>query len=135
MYSLKIRHLLMNPINGRKGGCYNGFGECEREVRCRTNPQRFVKNRVKFSVFVVDGFLVDARWAVFGDPVAVATASWCVSELRGRHVTELVHRITPERAVMDLDISNETDIRGGCMAAIQALINALNDYGGSEPLE
>ncbi len=135
MYSPKIRYLLMNPVNGRKSGRYNGFGEHENEVQCGSNPQRRVRNRVKFSVFVADECLIDARWAVFGDPVAVATASWCVSELRGRRVTELVHRITPERAAMDLDITNEADIRGGCMAAIQALINALHDYEGSGHLE
>lgn len=118
----------MNPVNGRKGEYYNGEGVCEQEVVCRTNPQKVVRNRVKFQVFVIEGNIKAARWSVFGDPVVSAAASWCVKNIVGKDIDETIHLITPERMALDLGITDELDIRAGCQAAIESIASALNDY-------
>ena len=128
MYSGPVRRVLLHPNNGRPGGHYNGEGTCETEVRCRSNPERTVKNRVTFNVCVENGTILESRWQIFGDPVAIAVASWCVFKSSGKKVNDLVNVITPEMASMDLHISDELDIRAGCMTSIQAFINALDDY-------
>jgi NifU-like protein involved in Fe-S cluster formation len=103
-------------------------GECEEEVSCKTNPERTVKNRVKFYVCVDNDNIVELRWEIFGDPVAIAAASWCVQELAGRSVGDTTRRIIPEKMVLDLDITDELDIRGGCAIVIDALASAFDDY-------
>jgi len=109
------------------------LGKCETEEKCRTNPKRITKNSVTFKLFIQGGTVLDARWEVFGDPVAIATASWCVQQVRGKEIDALAHVVTPERAALDLEISDELDIRGGCLAAIGALIAALDGCSQSSP--
>lgn len=129
MYSRKVKELLMSPINGRKGGVYNGEGKYEGESRCSANPNRTSTNTVFFKVAIEDsGIIRDARWRVFGDPVTIATASWCVKELVGKKVEDIANFIIPERAALALDINDVSDIRGGCTTAIRAVANAFDDY-------
>ena len=118
----------MNPINGKPGNNYNASGKYCTEVCCRTNPEKIITNRVKFNIYVSDGNIVDARWEIFGDPVASAVSSWCVQSIRGKQIDEVANLIVPERAALELDITNEADIRGGCMAAIGALADAFDNY-------
>jgi NifU-like protein involved in Fe-S cluster formation len=77
---------------------------------------------------VEDGKIMGARWEAFGDPVALAVASWCVMNIKGKQIDELVHIITPENAALVLEITDELDIRAGCMTVIKALIAALDAY-------
>ena len=128
MYSSSIRHHLMNPTNGRRGTHYNGVGEVKHEVKCRSNPDRVVKNRVKFSICVDNGTILDARREIFGDPVAVAAGSWCVQKIVGKTIDEMPHLVIPEQMALDLEIKNELDIRAGCSAVIESLVSAFNDY-------
>lgn len=128
MYSAEIKKYLMSPVNGRKGKHYNGEGFCETEVRCRTNPDRIIRARVKFKIFVDSGVVREARWEVFGDPVAFATASWCTEQMLNCEVGELAHKIAPERAALALNITREVEIRAGCTAVINSVVNAFNDY-------
>lgn len=123
----------MHPINGKPSSIYNCLGKCETAEKCKTNPNRITKNNVTFRLFIQSGVIRDARWEVFGDPVAIATASWCVQQVRGREIDELAHMITPEKAALALEISEELDIRAGCMAAIRAFMAALDDYSQSSP--
>jgi NifU-like protein involved in Fe-S cluster formation len=131
VYSRKIKHLLLHPINGPKGDNYNAVGVSETTVRCRTNPSRSAKNRVKFMLCVEEGRIDTARWEAFGDPVAIAVASWCVQKVVGKQIDDLAHVVTPENAVLELDITDPLDIRAGCMTTLNALIEALNNYQGS----
>ena len=128
MYSRKVRHYLLNPVNGPPSNSYNYVGESETTVHCRTNPKRMVKNRIKFMVCIDDGRILGARWEAFGDPVSMAVSSWCVQKIRGKYVGELVHVITPEMATLELGITDPLDIRGGCTAALNALIAAIENY-------
>ena len=128
MYSSSVRHLLLNPVNGPSGVKYNSIGEYESSVPCRTNPKRVSKNRVKFMLCIESGKIMGSRWEVFGDPVALAVASWCVLNINGKQIDELVHIVTPENAVMVLDIDDELDIRSGCMSVFKALMAAVDSY-------
>ena len=123
----------MHPINGKSSSTYNYSGYCHTEAQCRANPSRTVCNDVTFKLFIQGGVIRDARWEIFGDPVAIASASWCVQHVRGKEVHELVHVITPENIAMDLEISDELDIRAGCMAVIGALTEALDAFKQSPP--
>ena len=128
MYSRKVKYYLLNPVNGPASGAYNFTGVSETAVPCRTNPRRVVKNRIKFMVCIDSGLILGARWEAFGDPVALAVSSWCVQKIRGKYIEDLVHVITPEMATLELDITDSLDIRGGCMAVLNALIAALDQY-------
>jgi NifU-like protein involved in Fe-S cluster formation len=128
MYSPRVRHLLLNPVNGPKNVKYDTIGEYESSIPCRTNPKRIAKNRAKFMLCIEAGKILGARWEAFGDPVALAVASWCVMNIKGKQIDELAHVITPENAALVLDITDELDIRGGCMTVIRALIAALDSY-------
>lgn len=127
-YSRKVKHFLLNPVNGPRGVNYSTIGESETTVRCRTNPSRAVTNRVKFMLCIEGGRIDSARWEAFGDPVAIAVASWCVQKVVGKQIDELAHVVTPENAVMALDITDPLDIRAGCMTVLNALIDALDKY-------
>lgn len=128
MYSEPIKRMLMRPVNGRRGDHYNGEGICESEVCCRTNPRRKIKTRARFRVLIENGVVLEARWDAFGDPVALAVASWCVQQVVGHEVDDLAHQISPEKASMALNITNELDIRAGCSTVIKSLVSAFNDY-------
>lgn len=130
-YSHKVRHFLLNPVNGPRGAKYSTTGVSESTVRCRTNPSRAVTNRVKFMLCIEEGRIDSARWEAFGDPVAIATASWCVQKVVGKQIDELAHVVTPENAVMELNITDPLDIRAGCMTVLNALIDALDKYQAS----
>ena len=128
MYSRKVKHYLLHPVNGPSGVRYCTTGESITSVRCRTNPDREAKNRVRFMLCIENGKIMGSRWEVFGDPVAIAVASWCVSKINGLQIDQLAHLITPERAALELDITDPLDIRAGCMTTLNALIDALNKY-------
>lgn len=128
MYSGPVKRILLSPINGRVGDHYNGFGSCEKSISCKTNPDRISRNRVHFKVCIENGYLIDLRWDIFGDPVAIATASWCVWKAKGKTVADLVNIVTPEVAALELHITDELDIRSGCCTAIEALAAAIDDY-------
>jgi len=128
VYSRKVKYYLLHPVNGPQGVRYNAVGESESSVKCRTNPAREVRNRVKFMLCIEAGKILGARWEAFGDPVAIAVASWCVQKLVGSEIDELVHVVTPERAALELDITDPLDIRAGCMTTLNALIAALDNY-------
>lgn len=132
MYSPTVRRALLNLVNGRAGSHYNGKGRCETAVPCFTNPNKILKNRVEFSVCIENAVILEARWQAFGDPVAIAACSWCVEQVKGMHIVDLIHKVTPERMAMELDIASPSDISAGCLTAIKALINALNDYESRE---
>lgn len=128
MYSRRVKHLLLHPVNGPKSVKYDSIGVYEAEIPCRTNPKRISKNRVKFMLCIENGKIMGARWECFGDPVALAVASWCVINIKGKQIDELTHIITPENAALVLDINDELDIRSGCMTVLRALTAALDDY-------
>jgi len=128
MYSPRVKHLLLHPVNGPKNVKYNSVGTYESAVPCRTNPKRVSKNRVTFMLCIENGKILGARWEVFGDPVALAVASWCVMNIKGKQIDELAHLITPENAALVLDINDELDIRSGCMTVLRALMAALDAY-------
>jgi len=119
----------MSPLNGVEGDFYNCIGSSTRQAHCVHNPVKIVTNSVTFKILIEEnGIITAARWRIFGDPIAIATASWCVEKILGRTASELVHIVTPERAALELDIAEEVDIRSGCLAVVEALANALNNY-------
>jgi NifU-like protein involved in Fe-S cluster formation len=129
MYSRQIKDHLMSPYNGRVSGPYNGVGTYTGVAHCPVDPSKVSKNTVEFKVAVGNnGIIVDARWQVFGDPVAIATCSWCVMQMVGKTIDEMANLLIPERAAVLLDIREEVDVRGGCLTAIMAVANAFNDY-------
>ena len=128
MYSSQVRYFLMHPVNGRAGDHYNGAGEEESETKCLTNPERVIKNLIKFKVCIERNRVLEANWQVFGDPVARAVASWCVKNMEGMDIPDIVNNVIPERAVMELNITDQLAIRGACMPVFKALVSAFNDY-------
>ena len=133
MFSGRTRYYLMNPVNGRPGSHYNGTSVIETEQKCRTNPNRIVKTRVKMGVCVERGKILELRWQVFGDPVARAVASWIAQEATDKQISEIVNNVIPERVILELDIRDELYIRGSCMPIFDALAEALEDYRRNIP--
>lgn len=128
MYSQQVRHFLMHPINGPQGVNYCVAGGSNTTIRCRTNPTRVVTNRVKFMLCVDNGVIMACRWEAFGDPVAIATASWCVQQLKGASVFTATSLYSPEKAALALNLTDPLDIRAGCMTVLAAVTDALCKY-------
>lgn len=128
MYSRRVRHFLRHPVNGPSEVKYNAVGAYEAAVKCKTNPKRVSRGRVKFMLCVEGGKVHGARWEAFGDPIVLAVASWCAQKVKGKYVEYLLYTMTVELAAASLEITDPLDVQSGCTTVINALVNSLNNY-------
>jgi hypothetical protein len=127
-YSKQIRNILLSPKNGPKCYKYNGKGYNLVEERCRSNQEKQLKNKIVFKIFVEEGIIIESRWEVFGDPVAVAACVWSREKIRGCHLSKLNKKLILEQMLLDLEITNKNDINSGCLAVLGAIAKAVDDY-------
>lgn len=118
----------MHPNNDPYGSKYGVFGECATTARCSTNPNKEIRIVAKVMLGIEKGKVFGVRWDVFGDPVAMATASWCSQKSRGKSVVELLGALTMKCVVEELEITDYHNNNVNCHTTITAFRNALNNY-------
>lgn len=128
MLTGKIKKYMMAGNNSPKNLPYNAEGTFDQPLPCPTNPAKTIDCKIRVLLNVRKGIVKHARAEVFGEPAAVAAASYLIQEIKGQLFPIDIEKITPSTIAQALEINEYSVMFQRCIAAHEALKAAIGGY-------